>query len=394
MPRLLVVAGLLAVTAAGHAQAPPVKPKPLASPIVLSLSFSPDGSRLAVGGLTTDRDGGVQIWNVASRKLVAKSEPLAQRSVVAEFTPDGQAIAVANGGKTVPLLDPKTGAKVGEMGPFASEITVVTHGAKGHWIVLGADNTFRVCDESATKVTREVALGKSPYGWTVSPGGDWLFVGGEAGDRLWDLKTGNQIESFPNRKGVYSQGTFLSADRLLIGTNLGIHRLVEVPSGKELFRFKNEGGQQGLTYSAAAGILAGHYPNAQQAALTPFTLRPPTDNEKQRVAALLKECDSDDYPTREKAAAALLDIGPAIEPLLRQATTDGPSAEVRMRARVAREGLLNKPRFQLSGHTGVIRAMTFSPDGKLFATGGSDGLVILWDPATGKEVARWNVASE
>jgi len=61
---------------------------------------------------------------------------------------------------------------------------------------------------------------------------------------------------------------------------------------------------------------------------------------------------------------------------------------------VAREGLLNKPKFQLSGHRGVIRAMTFSPDGKLFATGGSDGLVILWDPATGKEVARFNVAGE
>jgi WD40 repeat protein len=38
--------------------------------------------------------------------------------------------------------------------------------------------------------------------------------------------------------------------------------------------------------------------------------------------------------------------------------------------------------------------MTFSPDGKLFATGGADGLVILWDPATGKELARLNVAGE
>jgi WD40 repeat protein len=38
--------------------------------------------------------------------------------------------------------------------------------------------------------------------------------------------------------------------------------------------------------------------------------------------------------------------------------------------------------------------MTFSPDGKLFATGGQDGLVILWDPATGKEVARLSAGGE
>jgi WD40 repeat protein len=141
-------------------------------------------------------------------------------------------------------------------------------------------------------------------------------------------------------------------------------------------------------------MLAGRPFSGLQVALTPLTLRAPTDDEKRRVAALLKECDSDDYPTREKAAATLLELGPAIEPLLRQATADGPSAEVRMRARVAREGLLNKPKFQLAGHTGFIRAMTFSPDGKRFATGGQDGLVILWDPATGKEVARFNAAGE
>ena len=111
-------------------------------------------------------------------------------------------------------------------------------------------------------------------------------------------------------------------------------------------------------------------------------------------AALLKECDSDDYATREKAAAVLVEVGPAIEPLLRQAMTDGPSAEVRMRARVAREGLLNKPKFRLTGHADEVRPMMFSPDGKVFATGGADGLVILWDPATGKELARLTVATE
>lgn len=146
MPRLLVMAVSLTVATAGRGQAPPVKQKPLTGPIVWSLSFSPDGSRLAAGVTTPNRDGVVQVWDVASRKRVAKSDPLDQRLVVAEFTPDGKAIAAAHWGKAVTLLDPKTGAKAGEMGPFAVEITAVTRGARGQWVVLGTDNTFRVWD--------------------------------------------------------------------------------------------------------------------------------------------------------------------------------------------------------------------------------------------------------
>src|SRR5262245_47194009 len=41
-----------------------------------------------------------------------------------------------------------------------------------------------------------------------------------------------------------------------------------------------------------------------------------------------------------------------------------------------------------TGHSKFLRSGRFSPDGKLLATGGDDPQVHLYDPATGKEVRR------
>jgi len=39
-----------------------------------------------------------------------------------------------------------------------------------------------------------------------------------------------------------------------------------------------------------------------------------------------------------------------------------------------------------TGHTGSIEAVTFSPDGKRFATASDDNTVKMWDAATGQEI--------
>jgi hypothetical protein len=57
--------------------------------------------------------------------------------------------------------------------------------------------------------------------------------------------------------------------------------------------------------------------------------RAPVD--KQRFAKLLLDLDSDDFPARERATQALKEMGPPIEPLLRDAIAKADSPEVKLR---------------------------------------------------------------
>lgn len=43
----------------------------------------------------------------------------------------------------------------------------------------------------------------------------------------------------------------------------------------------------------------------------------------------------------------------------------------------------------LIGHTKPVNGVAFAPDAKTLATGGSDGLILLWNPATGEERRRF-----
>src|SRR5262249_38054419 len=70
----------------------------------------------------------------------------------------------------------------------------------------------------------------------------------------------------------------------------------------------------------------------------------------------------------------------------------GPPARAAPRARAGREGALPEGAIARLGgadSSGAVFCVAVAPDGKVMATAGADGVVRLWERATGKELRRF-----
>ena len=102
---------------------------------------------------------------------------------------------------------------------------------------------------------------------------------------------------------------------------------------------------------------------------------------------MLTRLDADAIDTREAAAAELVALGVVVEPFLKQSAKESPSAEVRLRARKAREKLLEAVDGSITVSEGGVASLAISPDGRRVAVGGTDGVVRLIEISSGKVTA-------
>jgi WD40 repeat protein len=357
-------------------------------PAVRTLAFSPDGTILVVGTGGRGQAGGVTAYTVATRKPIWEhAEPAGVTSLA--FAPDGKSIAVARGTKSALRLDATNGNPRGEIGPHPKEVRAVAFVRDG-LLATGTDDTIRLWDTATGTVKTELAGHTADVRTlVVSPNGKWLVSNGSDTARIWDLSTGKEIPGLiaQDRFVAYYGVTFAGPDLLLLGNNSGVQRVIPLPAGPALIRFKNNGGYEGSACSPAAGLAAFRGFGGPVVSIADLTFRSPTEEEKTRIDKLLKDFDDDSIAVREAATAAMRQIGSVAEPALRKAMTDGPSAEVRMRAREVRRVIFDEPIRRLAGSTGNIGPMVFSPAGSLFVAGSDDGTIRAWNPKTGEPAA-------
>ncbi|MHC5541648.1 WD40 repeat domain-containing protein, partial [Singulisphaera rosea] len=165
---------------------------------VLGVAFDPNGNRL----VTTSSDGTVRQWDSEDGRQV---EPPYERHtgevVTATYSPDGQWIASAGDDRTIRVWRARGGQDVTVLLGHTGGVIAVAFAPDGRRLaslsrksifVTASDQTIRVWDvdpESPLPVLRGHTAGIYPV--TYSPDGRWIASGGwDRTERIWDATTG------------------------------------------------------------------------------------------------------------------------------------------------------------------------------------------------------------
>jgi WD40 repeat protein len=126
---------------------------------ILSIAFSKDGTMLVAAGGTPARFGEIQIWDVASGKLLRSSMVTGDTVFGASLSPDASQVAVGCADNTVRLVSTATGKELHRIGNHENWVLGTIFGSDGKRIVsVGRDRAAKLTDASSGAFLENVNL--------------------------------------------------------------------------------------------------------------------------------------------------------------------------------------------------------------------------------------------
>ena len=156
---------------------------------IRAITYSPDGTRLAVAGSL-----GIWLYDTATHKEVALFTGHTREVTSVAFSPDGATIASGSRDNTVRLWDAVTGQPKTTLTGHTRQVVSVAYSPDGATIASGGgynDQTVRLWD-AVTGQPKATLMGHTGRVTSVafSPDGNTLASGSFQEVRLWDVVTG------------------------------------------------------------------------------------------------------------------------------------------------------------------------------------------------------------
>lgn len=376
----------------------------------LWVAFSPDSATVITGQAKEP----TRLWSVASGKETLAVEP----SSYAILAPDGRSIALVSSHENkIHVLDARTGEILRGLGPHVNA-SLVAYSPNGKKLAAsGSDRAIRLWDVATGKeIVAATGHRASVTSIAYSPDGKMLASIDEGCTViLWDMATNAEQRRIVDPESSWLLAVAFSRDgkSVAVGSESGSVQIWDVKTGERQLSFTQEDAMSmdAVAFTLDGRILAASIEGEDVAWLwdvkgggVPKRLAIGC-----QIASMVFDRDGKFLAIGGSDGSARLWAAGAGRELRRFEIGDQASVgAVALRpdgwalAAAPQEpnsplrvwDLKTKRELKRQYHASQVQAMTFSPGGQLLATGREDGSVQILDLATGRELANFNHGSQ
>jgi WD40 repeat protein len=327
-----------------------------------SLSYSPDGRRIASGSM----DNAVRLWEAETGAKLLTLEGRSSWVRAVAYSPDGARIAMGSTDRTIHVWEAGDGREILTLAGHTATVRSVSYSPDGKHLASGAaDSSVRVWDAASGREL-QVLRGHSSVVRAVvyDPTGRFIVSGSsDASIKVWDARTGEELWTFKGHTGevnslVYSPDGFTIAS----GSSDRTIKLWNVGGGVPRTFRGHASGVVSLVYSGnGARLVSGSTDGTVKLwdVKSGRELRTLTGYSTHIKSGLAYN------PNGAQLAAAMDDYAVA----LFDAESGGQTRRLR-------------------GHTDEVYDIAYSPNGQRLVSASLDGTARVWDLATGRELVQ------
>lgn len=372
------------------------QPMPAGAADVHALTFSPDGSKLAAGYFPIPR---TDVWNALTGEPLYFTEGHSDGICAVAFSADGTVMATGSYDDFVMFWNAQTGEPMGSIEGDGAGINGLAYSVDGQQLVVGLDsNSVWSLESGSADWQHSLWAGRQlAYNVAISPDSTHIASGSIDGIILWDATTW-EYKLFLDGLAGNAPNLIFSPDSRWVaaGSISNVARIWDVASGdaiKTLGAHTVSFASQGTTFAAGSTdgtiqlwdepisgqsrTLIGHTGSQMRSAASANGLRAVSLFAEGRV--ILWDMQSvqpmRDFSIGSRAASAALNTDGSV---LAIGTKDGI-----VQLWDTASGQVIK---SIAGHSDEVISLAFSPDSLHLASGSVDETIVVWDTASGTQV--------